>query len=59
MGDLDRIFYTTNDPTILMDGRPVPAMTTLLHHVCGNDRAKFEEATRLVELFIEAALSKT
>lgn len=59
MTDAERILYTTIDPTIVMDGRPVPAMTTLLYRVCGNDPAKFEEATRLVELFVGAALSKT
>ena len=32
-------------------------MTTMLHRVCDNDPKKFEEATRLLELFIEEALS--
>jgi hypothetical protein len=44
------------DPTVNLEGRPVPALTTLLHRVCGNDPKKFEEATRLVELFVTKAL---
>jgi len=54
---VDRILYTTDDPETQLDGCPVPAMTTMLHRVCGNDEAKFHEAMRLVELFIRAALA--
>lgn len=55
---VDQVLFTTNDPTKLIDGRPVPAMTTLLYGVCGNDADKFEEATRLVELFIRKTLGE-
>lgn len=51
-----KILFATNDDKISIDGRPVPAMTTLLYRVCGNDPERFEEATRLVELFIHQAL---
>lgn len=52
-----RILMMTKDPTVHFPDRDsVPAITTLLHRVCGNDLTKFEEATRLIELFIVAAL---
>jgi hypothetical protein len=54
---VDRVLYGTLDPTVSVDGTPLLAMTTLLHRVCGNDPAKFAEATRIVELFIVQALS--
>ena len=54
---IDQILFRTVDPTVLIEGRPVPAMTTLLHRVCDNDPRKFEEATRLVELFIRESVN--
>lgn len=48
----------TKDPEHFIMGQPIPALTTLLHGVCGNDPEKFEEATRLIELFIEEALRR-
>jgi hypothetical protein len=55
---VDRVLYGTLDPTVLLDdGKPLPAMTTMLYRVCDNDKKKFEEAARLVGLFIKAALS--
>jgi hypothetical protein len=49
------ILLGTVDPTVSLAGWPVPAMTTMLYRVCDNDPARFEEATRLVRLFIAAA----
>lgn len=57
--DREQILYDTIDPENVVDGRPVPALTTLLYRVCGEDPERFEEATRLVELFIIAALSRS
>ena len=54
---VDSILYKTVDPSVSLDGSPLPAMTTMLYRVCDNDPAKFEEATRLIELFIKEALS--
>ena len=54
---IERVLYGTADPTVSLDGKSVPAMTTRLYRVCDNDPKKFEEATRLLELFIEEALS--
>ena len=54
---VDRVLYGTTDPTLSLDGKPVPALTTLLHRVCDNDEKKFEEAIRLVELFVGKAMS--
>lgn len=51
MNHLDIIAMTTEDPDA-----GVPALTTLLYRVCGKDEEKFEEACRLVNLFIEQAL---
>ena len=45
----------TVDPDMVIGGHPVPALTTLLHRVCVADPSKFEEACRLVGLFIEQA----
>ena len=49
--------YSTVDPTTLLDGRPLPALTVLLYRVCHSDPEKFEEATRIVELFIREAVA--
>ncbi len=54
--DADAFLLSTVDPTISLDGRPVPAMTTMLYRVCDNDPQRFEEATRLVHLFIAAVI---
>lgn len=35
-----------------------PALTTLLYRVCDNNEEKFEEACRVVNLFIEQALKE-
>lgn len=48
----------TKDPENRLLGNPVPALTTLLYKVCDQDQNKFEEATRLVDLFIEEALEE-
>ncbi len=53
----EAVLFRTIDPTVNLDGRPIPAMTTMLHRVCGNDDDRFQEAMRLVELFIIEALS--
>jgi hypothetical protein len=55
MTDVERVLYATIDPTVL--GENMPAMTTLLYRVCDNDPVKFEEACRIVELFIVSALT--
>ncbi len=52
----EQVLLQTVDPTVLVDGRPVPALTSLLYRVCANDPDKFAEATRLVELFVRVAL---
>jgi hypothetical protein len=56
---IDLVLYGTTDPTVNADGKPVPAMTTMLYRVCDNDEVKFAEAVRLVELFISNALNET
>ena len=52
MIDVEKFFYTTVDPQTGM-----PAMTTLLHRVCKGDDQKFDEACRLIRLFMESALN--
>lgn len=60
---IDRIVYKTNyttiDPTVTFQGKPMPALTTLLHRICHNDPKQFEEATRIVDLFIRKAIAVT
>lgn len=51
MNQVDTIILSTNDPEY-----DVPALTTLLHRVCGNNHKKFDEANRLIELFVKKAL---
>jgi hypothetical protein len=53
---INRVVFNTVDPTIYLHGSPIPAMTVLLHRVCSDDGKKFDEAMRLVELFIAQAL---
>jgi len=55
-----RIMFTTVDPTLReLNGEVVtlPALTTMLHAVCRNDDVRFQEACRLIQLFIEKALA--
>lgn len=50
---IKNVLFSTFDPK-----HPgYPALTTLLFAVCDNDDEKFDEATRIVELFIEKALN--
>lgn len=44
----DALQFNTHDPRY-----DVPALTTLLYKVCDNDEAKFHEALRLVDLFMD------
>lgn len=53
---VDLVNYTTKDAEHQAFGGDVPALTTLLFRVCKNDPAVFEEATRLVELFIRRTI---
>lgn len=46
-----QVFLSTTDPE-----NGLPALTTLLYRVCNGEQAKFEEANRLIELFIDEAL---
>jgi len=53
MEKLDVIMIMTHDPL-----HDVPAATTLLYKVCDNNPQKFEEACRLVSLFMKEAQEK-
>lgn len=50
----DNVLYGTTDPTNPL-GTPsdTPALTVLLHKVCDGDAGKFEEALRLIGLFLD------
>ena len=48
-------FYSTEDPEHLMNGDPIPALTSILYHVCDRDQARFNEACRLIRLFVAKA----
>lgn len=52
---VDKVLYLTKDP--LSPIKDCPALTTLLYRVCQEDVERFEEATRIVGLFIEEALN--
>lgn len=54
--DPDHIMIRTLDPETLLVGHhrlSVPALTSLLISVCKNDPTTFDEACRLIRLFIE------
>lgn len=48
MSKIDRLQFMTDDPWY-----DVPALTTLLIKVCDNDTHKFQEACRLLGLFMQ------
>lgn len=52
----DNIVFGVKDPKSTLPD--CPAMTTMMYRVCGNDEAKFDEAMRLVGLFMVAAYDK-
>uniref|UniRef100_A0AAU6VZX4 Uncharacterized protein n=1 Tax=Pseudomonas phage Arace01 TaxID=3138526 RepID=A0AAU6VZX4_9VIRU len=56
--EVERVLYSTKDPLNILGDNTIPAMTTMLYKVCGNDSAKFDEAMRLVTLFVEQALNQ-
>lgn len=51
----EQLFYTVQDPETQFQGRSLPACTTMLHRVCMGDEIKFEEACRIINLYINAA----
>ena len=47
--------FTATDPRVKWeDGKPMPLLTVVLHRVCGNNPAKFEEAVRALRAAFEA-----
>jgi len=56
MNMYDEAQMNTEDPKNMMNGKPVPALTTLLYAVCDGNHDKFNEAIRLVELFMRQAV---
>lgn len=50
------LFYSVQDPTASL--AQCPAMTTMLFKVCNQDHNRFDEAMRLVGLFMAAAYEK-
>lgn len=53
---IEYVLYTTIDPETPLTN--CPALTTLLHRVCNGDPNTFEEACRIVSLFINTAIEK-
>lgn len=53
----DQWFFRAVDPTVTVDGRPVPVATTLLYRVCREDQALFEEALRLLRIAFEDGIA--
>ena len=50
----DRWCFTAMDERVMMDGRPLPVPTVVLHRVCDGDEKKFLEALRALQLSFEA-----
>lgn len=53
----DQMFFRAIDPTVQIDGRPVPMGTTLLYRVCKEDQTLFEEALRLMRIVFDDAIA--
>ena len=51
----DSVMYGTQDQLRRIDGKPIPAMTSLLYEICGNDTERFDAAMRIVRLFCDKA----
>lgn len=49
---VDTILMRTVDPHHSVGNKIPPALSTMLVNVCDGDEAKFNEATRLITLFI-------
>lgn len=49
------VLFRATDPNNRLGGRSLPAMTTMLYRICDDDQNKFDEACRLIGLFIEEA----
>lgn len=54
---LEQILLFTRDPEYLLNGQPIPVLTSFLYRVCDTDTERFDEAMRLVELYLRAALN--
>lgn len=54
IGKHNTVMFNTTDPMNPL-GIPsgTPALTTLLYKVCDNDMAKFDEACRIIYLFLD------
>lgn len=50
----DQWCFLAVDPTVLIDGRPVPALTTVLFRVCAEDTGRFEDALRFLRMAFDA-----
>lgn len=50
---IDDLFYQVIDPEAAL--QRCPAMTTMLFKVCSQDNDKFNEAIRIITLFMNAA----
>jgi hypothetical protein len=46
----ERAQLSAFDPDRSLDGRPVPALTTLIYAVCDNNPEKFELACKLIRI---------
>jgi hypothetical protein len=51
--------YTTTDDSALIDGRPVPLLTTLIYRVCNGDQDKFRDVLKALQAAFEAGQRST
>lgn len=52
--DFERWCYTATDDRHMIDGSPVPMLTTLIYRVCNGDAEKFGEALHIVRSAFDA-----
>lgn len=50
----DRWCYSATDDRVMLDGKPMPILTVVLHRVCNNDPTRFDEAVRALRAAFEA-----
>lgn len=50
----DRWCFSAVDNRVMLDGKPLPVLTVVLHRACGGDNARFTEALRALQVAFEA-----
>lgn len=55
----DLVTYGTKDPVYQLNGKPIPAITSVMYRLSNKDVKQFEEAMRIIDLFIRKTIEVT